>query len=437
MNAYSERAGRLIALLLIGGSGVVTIAKGMSLTFLAIRLQKDFGLSPAGIGALIGAGPLIGAMISPFAGTLSDRIGRKGVLTAALCMAGLALAGLGLAQSIAAFALCHIVSAVAAAVYEPVSRALMSDAAPAHLRLRVFSWRYLAINAGWAVGPLIGVWIGAAYATLFVIAGLMHAAFGLVLFFTVPEARNGPMADTAAASQATGGWRGLVAALRDRRLVFFVIGGTLLLAVHGQWSVTLSQYLNTGFEDGVTLFALLVSTNAATVLIASTPARFVIESIGALRALSLGCLLFLLGEIGFAASSGVEMLIASMVLFTIGEVLVVPSEYVLVDGISDAGNRGTYFGAHSLSSVGNFLGPLIGGLALGAIGGAGMFLLFALISAASALLFAIGHAMPPPRPQAARAGALDGRTIGGDLLRLSQFAYSAARLISAKVAVAL
>lgn len=330
MNAFSERTGRLVALLLIAGSGVVTIAKGMSLTFLAIRLQRDFGLTPAGIGVLIGAGPLLGAIISPFAGSLSDRIGRTGVLTIALFMAGLALAGLGLAHSIAAFALAHIVSAVAAAVYEPVSRALMSDAAPAHLRLRVFSWRYLAINAGWAVGPLIGVWVGAAYSTLFIIAGIMHAAFGLVLFFTVPEASNRRAVETGPGSNTTGGWRGLVAALRDRRLIFFVIGGTLLLAVHGQWSVTLSQYLNTGFEDGVTLFALLVSTNAATVLVASN--RFVIERIGALKALSLGCLLFLLGEIGFAASSGVEMLVASMILFTIGEVLVVPSEYVLVDG---------------------------------------------------------------------------------------------------------
>jgi MFS family permease len=421
MNAYSENAGRHVALLLIAGSGVVTIAKGMSLTFLAIRLQRDFGLGPAGIGALIGAGPLLGAIVSPFAGTLSDRIGRKGVLTAALLMAGLALAGLGLAQSIAAFALAQIVSAVAGAVYEPVARALMSDAAPAHLRLKVFSWRYLAINAGWAIGPLIGVWVGAAYSTLFVSAGVMHAAFGLTLFLTVPEAGSGQMTQTKGSSQAAGGWRELIAALRDRRLVFFVIGGTLLLAVHGQWSVTLSQYLNTDFADGVALFALLVSTNAATVLIASTPARFVIERIGALPALSLGCLLFLIGEIGFAASSEAEMLIASMILFTIGEVLVVPSEYVLVDGISNAGNRGTYFGAHSLSSVGNFLGPLIGGLALGAVGGAGMFLLFALLSAASALLFAVGHSMPPPHPGAARADASDSGALHGDLLRLGQF----------------
>ncbi|HEV7305413.1 MFS transporter [Ensifer sp.] len=416
MTAYSENAGRLVALLLIAGSGVVTIAKGMSLTFLAIRLQADFGLNPASIGALLGAGPLLGAVVSPFAGTFSDRIGRKGMLTAALLMASLALAGLGLAQSIAAFALAHIVSAVAAAVYEPVARALMSDAAPEHLRLKVFSWRYLTINAGWAIGPLIGVWVGAEYTTLFVVAGVMHAAFALVLFFAVPDAagRQGTATDR---SSEAGGWRALVSALRDRRLVFFVIGGTLLLAVHGQWSVTLSQYLNADFKDGVTLFALLVSTNAATVVIASTPARFVIERMGAMRALSLGCLLFLVGEIGFAASTGAEMLIASMILFTIGEVLVVPSEYMLVDGISDAGNRGTYFGAHSLSSLGNFLGPLVGGLALGAVGGTAMFLLFALIAAASALMFAIGQSMPPPRPQTARAKSAGSGEVTSDLLR--------------------
>ncbi|WP_210335837.1 MFS transporter [Ensifer sp. ENS09] len=422
MTAYSEKAGRFVALLLIAGSGLVTIAKGMSLTFLAIRLQRDFGLNPASIGALIGVGPLLGAIVSPFAGTLSDRIGRKAVLTVALFMAGLALAGLGLAQSIAAFALAHIVSAVAAAVFEPVARALMSDAAPEHLRLKVFSWRYLAINAGWAIGPLIGVWVGAAYVTLFVIAGVIHAAFGLVILLTVPEASSRQAIEAERTSGSAGGWRGLVAALRDRRLVFFVVGGTLLLAVHGQWSVTLSQYLNTGFEDGVTLFALLVSTNAVTVLVASTPARFVIERIGALHALSLGSLLFLIGEIGFAASSGMEMLVASMILFTIGEVLVVPSEYVLVDGISNAGNRGTYFGAHSLSTFGNFLGPLTGGLALGAVGGAGMFLLFGAFAAAGALLFAIGHSMPPPRPEAARTTALDDGAATGDLLRLGQFA---------------
>ena len=392
MTGYSERAGRRIALLLIAGSGFATIAKGMSLTFIAIRLQRDFGLGPMAVGALIGAGPLLGAVAAPLAGTLSDRIGRKTVIVVALLLISLALAALGLASSIAVFAVAHIVSAVAGAVYEPVSRALMSDASPEHLRLRVFSWRYLAINLGWAMGPMIGVALGAASSAPFIIAGLMHAVFALLIACFVAS----PTAEAQAHVPGFTGWRHLGSALQDRRLLFFVGGGTLLLAVHGQWSITLSQYLGGSFEDGVNLFAQLVTANALTVLLASTPARFLIERIGARNAIALGCILFLAGEVGFAASSAHVALILSMIVFTLGEVLVVPSEYLLVDGISNARNRGTYFGAHSLTSVGNFLGPMLGGVALTAFGGAGMFFLFSVFAAASAVMFLIGHAMPPP-----------------------------------------
>lgn len=394
MSEYPERTGRLIAYMLIAGAGIVTLAKGMSLAFLAVRLQRDFGLGPATIGALIGIGPLLGAAVAPLAGSVSDRIGRKNVLVVALFSVSLALTGLGLAQSVITFAVAHILSAVAGAVYEPVSRALMSDASPEKLRLRVFSRRYLAINLGWAAGPMIGVAIGASFATLFMFAGLVHAFFAVAIACAVPSRSNNK--DCQEASSPNVNWRNLASAFRDARLLFFVGGSTLLLAVHGQWSITLSQYLGMTFEDGVRLFALLVTTNAATVVVASTPARFVIERIGARNSVALGCILFLTGEVGFATSSAFEGLVISMIVFTLGEVLVVPAEYMLVDGIANDRNRGTYFGAHSLATVGNFLGPLLGGVALSAAGGAGMFFLFAVLAAASAVLFIIGHALPPP-----------------------------------------
>lgn len=423
LRAFGERTGQAIVLLLIAGSGMVAIARGMTLTFLAIRLQQDFGLGPASIGMLIGAGPLLGAAASPFAGTLSDRIGRRSVLTVALLFAGLGLIGLGLAQSVAAFAIAHIVSSVAAAVYEPVSRALMSDAAPEKLRLKVFSWRYLVINAGWAVGPMIGIAIGANSPMPFIISGIVHFAFSAAIFLTVPTAFAGRAAVAGAASQLPG-LRRLLAALRDRRLLFYVGGGTLLLAVYGQWSVTLSQYVTTNLEDGIKIFAWLVTTNAAVVVLATAPARMLIERIGPMKAMVLGCLLFLGGEVGFAFATSATMLIGFMVLFTIGEVLVVPSEYVLVDKISNDANRGAYFGAHSLSAVGNFLGPLLGGLALGALGGEGMFMLFAILSAGSAALFALGHASPPPASLDGKAVDAGGEVAGEALLRAGKPAFA-------------
>ena len=69
------------ALFLIAGSGLVTIARAMTLAFLAIKLQQSFGLGPAAIGAFLGLGPLLGAVVAPFAGSISDRVGRKMMLT--------------------------------------------------------------------------------------------------------------------------------------------------------------------------------------------------------------------------------------------------------------------------------------------------------------------------------------------------------------------
>lgn len=380
---------------LIMGSGLVTIARAMTLSFLAIKLQQSFGLGPAMIGALLGAGPLVGAIAAPFAGSLSDRVGRITVLTLTLLSMAFALVGMGLAETVLAFCLAQIVAAVAVAIYEPISRALMSDVCPEHVRLKYFSWRYTASNVGWAVGPLIGIAAGAASTILFIIAGIVYAIFAATLHLLQVPLNRGDVRQASASALPV--FQSIKAAIRDPRLAFFVGGGMLLIAVYGQWSATLAPYLSDNVAGGVEIFAYLVSINGAVVLIGNPFARRFIERAGALNALVIGCVLFLLSEIGFLASTGFWSLAISMIVFTIGEILVVPSEYMLVDGISSDRNRGSYFGAHSFSTVGNFVGPTLGGVMLGAFGGPGMFLLFAGFAAASAILFAVGARMPPPK----------------------------------------
>ncbi|WLR98353.1 MFS transporter [Shinella sumterensis] len=402
-------------LFLVAGAGLVNVARAMTLSFLAIKLQQSFGLGPAMIGVLLGIGPLVGAVAAPLAGSLSDKVGRKTVLTLTLLSMALAMVGMGIAETVLAFCLAQIVAAVAIAINEPVSRALMSDVCPEPMRLKYFSWRYTAINFGFAVGPLIGIAAGAASTTLFIVSGIVYALFALALhLLKVPLHR--PAAVTIGAPKISV-LQSIRTAIRDPRLAFFVGGGTLLVAVHGQWSATLAPYLAGNIAGGVEIFAYIVSINGVVVLLGNPFARRFIERAGALNALVIGCLLFLAGELGFLASGGLWGLAISMAVFTIGEILVVPSEYMLVDGIANDHNRGSYFGAHSFSTVGNFIGPTLGGLMLGAFGGPGMFLLFAAFAAASAILFAIGTRMPPPRASAALTPATASGDMAGPHLR--------------------
>jgi MFS family permease len=398
-------------LFLIAGSGLVTVARAMTLSFLAIKLQQTFGLGPAMIGAILGAGPLVGALTAPFAGAISDKVGRKTILTITLLSMALALVGMGTAETVLAFCVAQIGGAVAVAVYEPISRAMMSDACPEAQRLKFFSWRYTAANVGWAVGPLIGIAAGAASTVLFIIAGIVYAAFALALHVYRTPSVEKSEADQQASSTSL--FETVKAAARDPRLAFFIAGGTLLISVYGQFSATLAPYLAANFEGGVEIFAYMLSINGLVVLIGNPFARRFIEHAGALRALVVGCLFFFVGEIGFLSAGEFWGFAISIIVFTIGEILVVPSEYMLVDGISNARNRGSYFGAHSFATVGNFLGPTLGGAIMGMVGGPAMFLLFAGMAAASAFLFTVGTRMPPPKPRPEGRTVASGETSPG------------------------
>lgn len=176
-------------------------------------------------------------------------------------------------------------------------------------------------------------------------------------------------------------------AMSDRRLLCFIAGSTLLVAVYGQWMTTLAPYLLDNVSGGVEIFAYLVSINGVVVIVGNPLARRFVERAGPSTGLVVGCMFFALSQLGFLISQGMTGFVVFMVVFTIGEILVLPSEYVFVDKISTERNRGCYFGAHSISTIGSFVGPVSGGVALGILGGPAMFLLFAGFALMGMVLF--------------------------------------------------
>jgi MFS family permease len=128
-----------------------------------------------------------------------------------------------------------------------------------------------------------------------------------------------------------------------------------------------------------------------TVLLAQVPLTRWAEKLSLFRRIALGGLLLAAGEVGFAFSAGWIGFILAMVIFTLGEILVIPAEYAQIDQITPAGMRGTYYGAQSFSELGNFIGPWLGGILLSFYGGKTMFLAMALISLASLLFYRKGR----------------------------------------------
>jgi MFS family permease len=153
----------------------------------------------------------------------------------------------------------------------------------------------------------------------------------------------------------------------------------------------LSQFLEGNITNGIELFGYLMSINGITVIFMQVFITRWSESFGIFQRLVLGCVLFAVGEIGFAFSTDWTGFIISMVIFTFGEILIIPSEYAQIDEITPAGMRGMYYGAQGFSEIGNFIGPWFGGILLVGFGGEVLFLTMAFLSLGSLAFYAWGR----------------------------------------------
>ncbi|MCY7798453.1 MFS transporter, partial [Bacillus haynesii] len=152
----------LIRFLLIG-TLVTKAAKSMTTPFLALYLHMKTGADFGTIGLVIGLGYFASTVGGVVGGALSDRIGRKKVMLSSIFIWSFVFILFGLVHDFMWFLLLNILSGLCHSCFEPVSKALMAELSEREMRFRIFSLRYLAINIGAAVGPLLGLVIGLGY----------------------------------------------------------------------------------------------------------------------------------------------------------------------------------------------------------------------------------------------------------------------------------
>lgn len=381
--------------LLMGGTVFVMLTQMMSMPFLAIYLSETTTLGPAAIGVIIGAGPLAGTFGGFLGGVLSDLFGRIRLMILSMLVMACSFVVFVLVSDPLALLLISIVKGLASSFYGTVSKALMGDLTPMEKRFRVFSNRYMAVNIGAAIGPVLGAFFGiAGSGVAFWLTALSYLLFAFVLYAACRKygVGDGGTSEGADQTEAKPSLRQMGQVLfRDTALLSFVIGGILLVTVHGQMSVTLSQYLSDNIAEGVALFGVMMSVNGLTVVLLQIPLTRLVERYSLFSRIVAGALLMAIGEIGFATSAGWSWFVAAMVIFTLGEILIVPAEYAQIDQITPAQMRGTYYGAQSISELGSFLGPWVGGMILFAYGGPVMFSFMAVLAVFSLLFYWLGR----------------------------------------------
>lgn len=355
---------------------VNTMGLSLVMSFLGIYIVETRGYPAVVYGVICLAANLGQSWSNAWAGNLSDRIGRRPLITRALFVRSIFIAALGTQVMYDAplwsLALNIIISSSLRGCFEPVAYALVSDVVTDDQRIAAFGLQRMGTNLGWAIGPALGGTL-----TLVVPYGAVFyfAAGGMVVAALVTMTIVDPVKASATTSttNSAGDLRAALGEALADPLVKLLLAGTFLCALlETQMFSTMSIYMTDVLHLAKHDVGLLYTINGIGVLCLQLPALAVIRRLGIATTLPWSSLIDALGFALIGVASGLPGGVVAMMTLTGAEVIFDPSHQTAIAEVADPKRRGRTFGVVGFAqTVGIALAPLCGGILLDAFGSHG------------------------------------------------------------------
>ncbi|USR62127.1 efflux MFS transporter YdeE [Lelliottia amnigena] len=347
---------------LLASSLLLTIGRGATLPFMTIYLTRVYNMSVENIGYALTIALTIGVVFSMGFGILADKFDKKRYMLISILAFIAGFVAIPLVHNVTLVVVFFALINCAYSVFSTVLKAWFSDVLTSSEKSRVFSLNYSFLNIGWTIGPPIG--------TLLVMYSLQLpfwlAAFcaALPLVFIQFYVQKSVAAD---AEHAPVPWQPSVL-LRDKALFWYTFSGLLASYVGGSFASCISQYVLAADYDSdfaQNVVAVVLPVNAAVVVSLQYLIGRRITASNIRPLMALGTLFFVLGLGGFmfSGSNLIYWGIAAAV-FTVGEIIYAPGEYMLIDNIAPPGMKASYFSAQALGWLGAAANPMITGIIL-------------------------------------------------------------------------
>ena len=243
------------------------------------------------------------------------------------------------------------------------------------------------LNIGWTIGPPLGTLLVMQSINLPFWLAAICSAFPM-LFIQIWVKRSEKIIATDTGSV----WSPKVL-LQDKALLWFTCSGFLASFVSGAFASCISQYVmviaDGDFAEKVVAVVLPVNAAMVVTLQYSVGRRLNPANIRAL--MTAGTLCFVIGLVGFIFSGNSLLLWGmSAAVFTVGEIIYAPGEYMLIDHIAPPGMKASYFSAQSLGWLGAAINPLVSGVVLTSLPPSSLFIILALVIIAAWVLMLKG-----------------------------------------------
>lgn len=343
---------------LLVSSLLLTIGRGATLPFMTIYLTRQYAMKVDTIGYAMSIALVIGVIFSLGFGILADKFDKKRYMLIAIAFFICGFVAIPLVNSVTLVVFFFSLINCSYSVFSTVLKAYFSDTLAASTKARVFSLNYSFLNIGWTIGPPIGTLLVMQSINLPFWLAALCAAFPLWFIQRyVERVTPGEMTEKPVA------WSPSVL-LHDRALQWFTLSGLLASFVGGSFASCLSQYVLTigdsTFAEKVV--AVILPVNAAVVVSLQYAIGRKLTANNLRPLMTFGTVCYVIGLAGFMIS-GNNLIFWGLAaaVFTIGEIIYAPGEYMLIDNIAPPGMKASYFSAQALGWLGAALNPLLTG----------------------------------------------------------------------------
>jgi len=255
-SAPAAPVGLLLGTLTLGA--FLTTTSGAARSPFLLDMANDLGTDLTAVANLMAIMAVTWGMASLVAGTASDRLGRKVILTGAIVAVGVAMAGMGLAQSYAEAVFWGLAGGIGGGSFMGTVFATVSDHVPPTGRGKSLGWvmtgQSLSLVLGVPMSTLIGSQIGwrGAHLTFATVTVLV----GLAMLLLVPS--RGAYQATARESAAAAPLKTIM----TPRILTLLASGTAERVCFAAMSVYLATFLITAYNVplGSLAVALLLIT---------------------------------------------------------------------------------------------------------------------------------------------------------------------------------
>jgi len=357
-------------------------AGGMVLPVASRFAAGPLGADSTGVGISIGAFAIAALVLRPVVGWASDRFGRRPLLVFGGVLTILALLLHLVVTNLPLFVAARSLLGIAEAFFFVAVVAAVSDLAPPERRGEAINIGSLAVYLGLAIGPFLGetiLGLGSFSMVWFAAAVMAGVATGLTLL--VPETAPGALRQ-----RATGERPPRTPLIHPAGFLpgFLIMTGTWGMAAYFAFLPLYTTQLGmAGAGPALAMYALIVVT--LRIVFAKLP-----DQIGSAR-------LSAVALVGSALGLGVLGLIASpagvylgTAIFATGIAFLFPALMALAVARVDENERGTVIGTTTAFVDLSFgLSPAILGLAVGAIGFGGIFVVSSIVAFGGSLLLGL------------------------------------------------